>query len=596
MTARAGRAHRAAGAGPRLGAAARCGLTLALAACSPAAAPRASPSTHAASALGRCPAPLDPAALLERHARSFGSAAAIEAALPRTMRFRVFAEGASGLREIVVDRGRFRRESALRGAYSAKGDDGEGPWSLGNHGALVRLRGDEAAEIAFDAWLVRREYLGAFDPRRDEASCRVDGAGVASVTLRYRRPDLGEPALTFDVAGAALVRAEAAGADGQRLATLFGAWGEPDARGVRWPTVITELSALGSTADVSRVKATPGLACEGVDPRFSAAGCLSPPAPNLRVEWPAGAVRVPMRYHLGGVSLRIAIDGRPAWALLDSGAGLTALDTTMPAGRALRPTLRVTGAGATHSVSLGLGEVDSLAVGALTLRHLPVASAPVPALAAFGERRPEAFVGLPIFLVAAVRVDYANGEIALARSASGLVGPGATALPLRLLDGRLVVDASVEGTPGTFVVDTGSSGGATFYKPWLDERGLLGDRPALVERGQLGIGEDEAAWALVRVRRFELGPLRHDNQLATVLIPPAAGRLAGVVGNAVLARCAAVVFDVARRTLWFEPPCDRPSPEPNAGRAVPPSPEPAHGDRPWLLSTVFADGAAALEE
>jgi PDZ domain/Aspartyl protease len=378
------------------------------------------------------------------------------------------------------------------------------------------------------------------------------------------------------------------------VATLFGAWGEPDARGVRWPTELTELSALGQQVGVRQVNERPGLVCEGVDPRFSADGCLSPPTPNLRIEWPTDLVRVPMRYHLGGVSLRVALDGKPAWALLDSGAGLTALDATMPAGRALRPTLQVTGAGAAQSVRMGFGEVDSLAVGALTLRHLPVLSAPVPALAAFGERRPEVFVGLPLFLAAAVRVDYANGEIVLARSASGLVGPGATSLSLRLLGGRLAVDASVEGTPGTFVVDTGSSGGVTFYKPWLDERSLLGDRPSLVERGQLGIGDDESAWALVRVRRFDLGPVRHDDRLATVLIPPATGRLAGVVGNGVLARCAAVVFDVARRALWLEPPCNRPSPEPNAGWVVALSPEPAHRDRPWVLSTVFAGGAAAL--
>jgi hypothetical protein len=68
----------------------------------------------------------------------------------------------------------------------------------------------------------------------------------------------------------------------------------------------------------------------------------------------------------------------------------------------------------------------------------------------------------------------------------------------------------------------------------------------------------------------------------------------GEKGPVARSRCAAVVFDVARRTLWLEPPCDRPSPEPNAGWVVALSPEPAHADRPWLLSTVFADGAAAL--
>ncbi len=571
-------------------------LPLALGACAPPAPSRPQPARAAAPDVGaaRCPGVLDAAALLERHARGFGTAAALAASLPRTTRVAFETEGKAGTQEVVVDATRYRSESSIGGIYSAVGDDGKGPWALGAPGVLVRLRPDEAADVAYGAWLERRAYLGDFDPRRDEASCELVGTGAVEVTVRYRRPELGEPRLTFDAASGALVRAEAAGADGRRSAVRYGAWGEPDGRGVRWPEAATQTSAVAEPITFGRSRVAAGLACEGVDRRFSAEGCLAPPAPDLRFEWPAGAgvVRVPMRYYQGELLLRVTLGGRPAWALLDSGAGLTVLDATTPAGEAFRPSIEVTGAGVGQKVRMGLGEVEALAAGALTLRRVPVASVPIPALATFGERRPEVILGYSLFLGAAVRVDYAKGEIAFARAAPALVRPGSRALPFRILGDALAVEASVEGARGVFELDTGNSGGFDLYRSWADARGLLAGRPSLSFKGRTGAGAAETVATLVRVREAELGFLRHDDRLAAVDAPPDPGAFAGLVGNRVLARCAAVVFDVERRTLWLEPPCDRPSGESNAGWRLGRAADAAFRDRPWVLEQVFAGGAA----
>lgn len=578
-----------------------CALPLFLGACAPPGPARRGPSasaarpTTAAAPSRLCPATLDAASLLERHAQRFGSITALEAMLPRTVRTEFETEGKVGVQETVLDRTRYRSESSIGGVYGALGDDGKGPWALGAPGVLVRLREGEALDLAYSSWLDRRAYLNSFDPRRDEVSCQVEGEGPGEVTLRFRRPDLGEPSLSFDAESAALLQAEARGPEGRRLILRFEAWTEPDERGVRWPEAVTQISAVSEPVKFKRPRVSVGPACEGVDRRFSADGCLSPPSPDLKFEWPAGGVaRVPMRYYLGELSLRVGLNGKQVWAILDSGAGLTAIDAGSPAGEAFRPGLEVTGSGVSQKVRMGIGRVDALSVGGLTLRHLPVASVPMPALEAFGDRRPEVIAGYSLFLGAAVRVDYAKGELAFARTAAEITRSGAKAVPFRLLGDLFAVDMTVEGSKGVFQLDTGNSGGLVIHKDWADVQGLLGGRPSLEFKGQTGAGTGEDVSSFLRLGRSELGPLRHDDRLAVVASPPDPGLIAGLLGNRVLSRCSAVIFDVERRTLWLEGSCDRPSPESNIGWRLAKNPDASHRDRPWVIKSVFAGSAAAL--
>ncbi|HVY46200.1 MAG TPA: PDZ domain-containing protein [Minicystis sp.] len=94
------------------------------------------------------------------------------------------------------------------------------------------------------------------------------------------------------------------------------------------------------------------------------------------------------------------------------------------------------------------------------------------------------------------------------------------------------------------------------------------------------------------MRKARLGPIDYGDRLVSIEDPPARGRVAGLVGNEVLSRCAAVVFDFPNRTLWLEPPCDRKEPESLAAWQLVRAKD---GDKntPWVVETVTPGGSAA---
>src|SRR4029079_4851708 len=155
------------------------------------------------------------------------------------------------------------------------------------------------------------------------------------------------------------------------------------------------------------------------------------------------------------------LGGRDVSAFLDSGAGATAVDATTPAGLNFTPTMETTAVGATQDVRVGFGELPSIELGDLHAEHVPTVSVPIPALEAFGDKRPELILGYSFFASAVVRVDYKRLDIVIAKSAAGIFAKGVEtrAVPLRVLDNKIVVDGVVEGIPAPFEVDTGNSGG-----------------------------------------------------------------------------------------------------------------------------------------
>lgn len=556
--------------------------------------PRPHPAPAPEAIATRCPASVDARALLDRHARAYGTAEATRAALPRTTRFDETRGKSKGGAELVLDRAAHRWEARIGGVHHASGVDGDGAWTLGVSGVPLRLRPEEAPAVAFEAWLARREYLAAFDAKRDAVSCS-EADGRAHARVRYALDALGAPELAFDLASAALISATSSSADGRRSTTTYEAWSEVDA-GVRWPAAFTSRDASGNEASFRATEATAGLACRGMRaPPASPAACLTTPASALAVGWPAsGVVTVPMKHYLGQITLRVRVHDRDAWALLDSGANLTVVDATTPAGAAFVSGLELTGSAAAQRIRAGLGELPALQIGALTFTHLPAASVPIPGLDALGNRRPEIIVGFSAFAAAAVRIDYAKSELTFARSADALPRRASVAtVPLRVLDGKPVADARVDDVTGSFLVDTGSSGGVDLNRHFADAHGFPGARQSLELAARMGAGEEETAAVLFRLARSQLGPIAHPDRVVQIDDAPEPGVLAGLVGNEVLSRCAAVVFDVSARSLSFEPPCDRASPEAKAGWRLAKKESAAWKGRPWVIEKLVPTSSAA---
>ena len=84
-------------------------------------------------------------------------------------------------------------------------------------------------------------------------------------------------------------------------------------------------------------------------------------------------------------------------------------------------------------------------------------------------------------------------------------------------------------------------------------------------------------------------PLARDGILGDRGLPEATAR---VKPTDHLDALAAVVFDVAKRTLWLEGPCDRAVPERRMGWRLEKKLDPLVPDRPWIVSALWPGGAA----
>lgn len=537
-------------------------------------------------------------AFLARHAKAYGSPAAVEASLPLVMDGAVEVEGKAGERQLVLAKDKYRVTGAIGPSAFAAGIDAQGPWSIGSSsGVFERLLDDEALGVRIDPWIFRRAYV-TFDPAKDKATCQDE-----KVTISYARPDVGDPVMVFDVDSASLLSFEHRQSDGRKILVTIASWtdaGDHQEGRVRWPRKWTDHPPTGSATTSTLAKITSGLSCKSwataalAPPTLEGDACLAPPPERFTLRWPAsGRVRVPMIHLFGQLLVRASIGTRPVWALLDSGAGITCVDATTPSGEAFKPALEIHGAGSTQKIKLGIGALPDIALGDLHAIEVPTASVPIPALAAFGNKRPELILGYSFFAAAAVRVDYKKGEVILAKSAAGLAAPNARKVTARHVDGKLLVDGEIEGHAAIFQLDTGNSGGLDLVKRWASKHGIPGDKKTLVVRGRFGAGEGETESTYFRLAHASLGPIKADRTVAQISDPPDTGDVAGLAGNAMLARCDAAVFDHAARTIYLEGACEKPVPEQRIGWGVDPKPDPAVKDRPWLVVAVAPGGAAA---
>ena len=530
-----------------------------------------------------CPAAVDLRELLERHSQAFGTLEEVAAALPRRIRGSVEQGGSRSAIAAVLDRDRFRTETSIAGIPIASGIDARGAWSSSVNGVVHRLEGEEAIAVRFASWLENRGYLRSLDDARDDVRCDAKG-GTAHVTVSTKHGALGDPELVFDLESARLEAATVTRADGSRMTTEIVSW-TPAARRPRFPAEWVERPEGGSSARVVVDAHEEGVSCDDA--------CTTAPDDVFSVVWPKrGSVTIPMVFQLGQVSVRAEVEGRSVWALLDSGAGVTAVDTTTPLGAAFHPLTHVSGRGSTQKITAGLGELRQVTFGALTMPRLPVVSVPIPALDAFGARRPELILGYSLFAAHPVRIDYARKEIVVAESAERLHGPRSPSLPIRYWGGRIVVELEVEGARGFAEIDTGNSGGVGLNARWATAHGLPGVTPKLEMSYRGGAGTEETKTTLWRAKRTSLGPIRVERRLVHVDDPHAGPNLVGIVGNEVFARCAAIVVDAPGRRLWFEPPCDRPVAEDLSGWRLDHRPDPAWPDRPWIVSGVLPGGTA----
>lgn len=535
-------------------------------AAAPAPPPRA-PAPEAVSRVTRCPAAIDPRQILARSAKSFGSAEAIARVPLRALDGATETDGQPGKASVVIGASALRTTSQLGGIVAGSGIDDEGAWDLpGGAGVVERLRGaEEEVDVRFDDWFWRRKWLvmGA----EAKATCTNDGLSGAHVDLAFGHPELGSPVLSFDLDTGALVESTHTQSDGRIDRTSFDAWSEADSSGVRWPQKAITHPASGSSTTTIYERARANASCvkrneKGETSLREGPECTEAPENPARIRWPSsGRVRVPLAFVRRSLIVRAKASGRELDAILDSGASITVIDATTPAAALFKPAAELMGSGSTQAVKAGIGELSSLGVGELVFANAPAASVPIPALDAMGKRRPELILGYTLFAAGVVRIDYARSEIVFAKPGTALASPNARSVPLRVASGKLLVSANVEGHAAWFELDTGNSGALDLYRKWADAKGIPGNRAVTKALGRFGAGSGHTTAHFYRLKTAGLGPIDFGGGLVHDGDPPDVGIVAGLAGNALFARCDAVVIDHDARKLFFEGACNRPVPE-----------------------------------
>jgi hypothetical protein len=526
-------------------------------------------------AITKCPSAIDLGDVLARHGKAYGSAVAIAAALPWTRTLDV--EIKSGGRCVeAIDATRAKTQCSFGPLVVAEGIDESGPWLLSHTGVLVRLTEDEAAEVRYDAWLARRGYL---DAKSDAVSCS-DGGGRAIVVVRLGDHGLGDPSLAFDLESAALLRATVTRPDGAWAQTTFDDWSPPDSAGVRWPARTTTRYAVQE----------PRVAHTGEPKR---GGDFAPPEMKMSIAWPkSGHARIKFDSSHDEIMIRAKIGAREVWALLDSGAGISAIDGTGPAAKDFEAAFELSGSSATSKIAFGFGELTEIAIGDLKLHHVPAARVPIPVFADFGDKRPELVIGFSLFEAAAIRIDYAKKEVVIAQEAGALKSPASKSIPLRDLDGKAIAAADVNKSAAMMSIDTGNSGAFDLYEKWSTAHSLPGSLKSVEQKGRFSAGNEETVRKLFRLPSAKLGPIELKSALAGIDAPPDPGAIAGLIGNRALGRCKAIVFDMMHRSLWLDGPCDRSFKEPLAGWRLVRRDDAAYKDRPWVITGIIAGGSA----
>lgn len=283
-----------------------------------------------------------------------------------------------------------------------------------------------------------------------------------------------------------------------------------------------------------------------------------------------GATRAvsPMKLEGGLLLVWASINGKPAMPFLLDTGGHAILTTAAAQKLGLKSVGKGVGFGSgPGSMSTAYTRVDHLRLGEADLGAQTFLVMPYPySLCQRGTEEPLAgLLGLEIFERFAVTLDYDHGRATFEpfdHGAAPAAGEG-RAIPLRFTDDMPLIEAKVEGQPGTFGVDTGNGAYTLVFPQWAERVGLAAryEKGLAVPTG--GVGGTYTAHVL-HAGSLELGGAKVTDPLV-MLTRADAGATgnpseAGNIGQDILSRFN-VRFDYRRRAMYLSPRAHPPKPE-----------------------------------
>lgn len=256
---------------------------------------------------------------------------------------------------------------------------------------------------------------------------------------------------------------------------------------------------------------------------------------------------IPATFGRNGIVVRVSINGRGLDFLLDTGAGGLVIDP------GVAHQLGLTTYGRSNQtiggdVDISRTRIPQIDVGPLHLHD--VAFSVVPMSAYVDGVRIVGILGCDFIASAVMGVDFQKSTLTLYPASFDPHALGMFSLPLQMDDGVPRVQASFEGVPGFFLVDTGAVGTIAYdtYVKKLKSAAPLADEVSLV-----AIGGGVPA-QLKLLTDLEFGGIHFGD--AAVFVPTSStfnlSDYDGILGRDVLSQYQ-LFFDYAKRQLYIKP-------------------------------------------
>jgi predicted aspartyl protease len=266
---------------------------------------------------------------------------------------------------------------------------------------------------------------------------------------------------------------------------------------------------------------------------------------------------IPLAIEAGAVIVNVSVDGRGPFPLMfDTGA-----EDALTPETAAALGLRTEGSGTARDsggdrVPITFTQAVAVRLGDAEMTDQPFAVLGLPSYVTDrGSRPPLAgFIGYELLARFAARLDYENKTLTLTPGPDFRYDGKGVRVPLAFIDKTPVVPAAADGTPGRFLIDTGSSGALTLRREFVDAHDLATRHPSAVRIKSVGAaGPFEAI--LMRLDRFDIADSRIERPATR--FPSIRGQglpftdVDGSIGYEIL-RQFVITFDYRRRELWFE--------------------------------------------
>lgn len=249
------------------------------------------------------------------------------------------------------------------------------------------------------------------------------------------------------------------------------------------------------------------------------------------------------------LQVRALVNGTPLNLIVDTGAGMTVLTPRTAKAASVNGGVPVRAVGANgKGVTATLAKADTIQIGNSVVKGEQVVILDLP-----GELDCDGLVGYTFLRHFATSFDYTQPSLTFAPPAAFRPHPEDEAFEMELKSNHPHIRGAVVGQDGTFLIDTGSSGNLTLYKPFVDAGDVRAKFPPKMSRiSGKGVG-GFVKGDITQLPEFQLGKFKLASVPTVLGIHSSDGESkgnAGAIGASII-RKFVMTLDYSARKVYF---------------------------------------------